>query len=235
MIEVSHLYKQYGDFLAVKDISFSLPQNQVLALIGLNGAGKTTILRMLTGFLSITKGSIKINSYDTLEEPRKLKEQIGYLPETPSLYINMKVNEFLSYMYRLRKSSKNNEKTSINNALEKTGLTDKKNHYIYSLSAGYKKRVGIAQAIVHNPEVLILDEPMSELDPLQIVEMRKLILLLKKNHTVLLSSHILSEISLVADKILFIKLGKVLEICTIEELNKKNIPLEEYFMNLIQN
>ena len=189
---------------------------------------------MLTGFLSPTKGNITINSYDLLKQPMELKQQIGYLPETPALYPDMRVIDFLTYMYRIRLYTKQNEETSVKNALDKTNLNKHTYDFIGNLSAGYRKRVGIAQAVVHNPPILILDEPISELDPLQIVDIRNLILSLKKEHTILVSSHILSEVSQTADRFLFIKDGKLLKEETKKTFESGGNSLEKYFMELNQ-
>ena len=232
MIQVKDLTKRYNELLAVDRINFKIKKNEVVALLGLNGAGKTTTLRLLSGFLTPTQGSVRINSYDLLNQPMELKKQIGYLPETPSLYLDMRVIDFLRYMYRIRLYTKDGEEKAIKNALEKTNTTEQAFDYIGTLSAGYRKRVGLAQALVHNPPVLILDEPISELDPLQIIDMRNLILSLKREHTIFISSHILSEVSKTADRFLFIKKGKLPKEETAASLKKKNISLEKFFMEI---
>lgn len=234
MIQVSALTKFYGDFLAIDQLSFSIQDREVVALLGLNGAGKTTVLRILTGFLSPTKGNITMNSFDLLKQPMDIKRQIGYLPENPALYPDMRVIDFLRYMYRIRLYTKQSEEASIKNALEKTNLEDQSQNYIGNLSAGYRKRVGIAQAVVHNPPVLIFDEPISELDPLQIIDVRNLILSLKKDHTILISSHILSEVSQTADRFLFIKDGKLVGEETKKTFESGGVTLEKHFMEVNQ-
>ena len=234
MIQVSELTKYYQKNLAVDGLTFHIQKNEVAALLGLNGAGKTTTLRMLTGFLTPTKGNITVNSYDSFSQSTELKKQIGYLPEMPSLYPDMKVNDFLQYIYRIRMYSKHKEQEAIEQCLGKVNLLDKSQSLVGTLSAGYRKRVGIAQAIVHNPPVLILDEPISELDPIQIIEMRNLILSLRKEHTVLISSHILSEVSQTANHFLFIKNGKLIGEETKKSLQTKKISLEKLFLELNQ-
>ena len=220
MISVENLSKKYGDFLAVDDISFSIKQNEVVALLGLNGAGKTTTLRMLTGFLAPTRGNIVVNDFNLLESPMQLKRQIGYMPENPALYLDMTVESFLKYMYRLRMYTDENEAQAVDRVLQKTNLDHRRTDLIGSLSAGYRKRVGLAQALVHGPPVLIFDEPISDLDPLQIIEIRNLLLELKKEHTILVSSHILSEVSRTADRYLFIHDGKLVAEETPDSLRK---------------
>ncbi len=234
MIQIKNLTKRYSNLLAVDNLTFQVNKNEVVALLGLNAAGKTTTLRMLTGFLNPTKGSIKINKFELLHQPMELKKQFGYLPETPALYPDMRVRDFLQYMYRIRLYSKNNENQAIKNALQKTNIMDRASDYIGNLSAGYRKRVGMAQALVHDPPVLILDEPISELDPLQIIDMRNLILTLKQDHTILISSHILSEVSKTADRFLFIKKGKFICEETNTSLKDKNISLEDSFIKINQ-
>ena len=220
MIHVENLTKKYGNFLAVDDISFKILTKEVVALLGLNGAGKTTTLRMLTGYVTPTKGDIHINHYSLIDQPMKLKQQIGYMPENPALYLDHTVKEFLTYIYRLRMYTKHNEDEAVKLSMQKVNVQHRANDTIGSLSAGFKKRVALAQALVHNPSVLIFDEPISDLDPRQIVEMRNLILKLKANHTLLVSSHILSEISQIADRYLFINNGKLIAEETPESLEK---------------
>ena len=234
MIQISGLTKFYGTFLAIDQLSFSVQAREVVALLGLNGAGKTTTLRILTGFLSPTRGTVTMNSFDLLKQPMDIKRQIGYLPEIPALYPDMRVVDFLRYMYRVRLYTKKDEEASIQSALQKTNIEDRAHSYIGNLSAGYRKRVGIAQAMVHKPPVLIFDEPISELDPLQIVEIRNLILTLKKDHTILISSHILSEVSQTADRFLFIKEGRLVGEETKSTLGSGNMTLEKRFMEINQ-
>ena len=220
MIHVENLTKKYGNFLAVDDISFKIQTKEVVGLLGLNGAGKTTTLRMLTGYVTPTKGDIHINNYSLIDQPMELKQQIGYMPESPALYLDHTVKEFLTYIYRLRMYTKHNEDEAVELSMQKVNVLHRANDTIGSLSAGFKKRVALAQALVHNPSVLIFDEPISDLDPRQIIEMRNLILKLKADHTLLVSSHILSEISQIADRYLFINNGKLIAEETPESLEK---------------
>ena len=230
MIQVKNLTKYYGEFLAIDHLSFSIEKNNVVALLGKNGAGKTTTLRILTGFLPPSSGDIYINGLYSFKN-HEFKKQIGYLPERPAFYPDLTIEAFLKYMYRLRLYSKESEKEAIDKSLEKTNLLNRRKDLIGTLSAGYKKRVGLAQAIIHNPPVLIFDEPIADLDPIQIVEVRNLILELKKEHTILISSHILSEVSQIADKFIFIDKGK-----SIAEENSSNLrkKMETSFHYLLQ-
>lgn len=208
MIEVKNLTKRYGSKTAVSNISFTAEESEILGFLGPNGAGKSTTMNILTGYLSSTEGEAKINGIDILEEPVKAKQMIGYLPEQPPLYLDMTVMEYLKFVYGLKKC-----KLPINSHLKEicnlVKITDVKDRVIKNLSKGYKQRVGLAQALVGNPPVLILDEPTVGLDPKQIIEIRTLIKKLGKNHTVILSSHILPEIQAVCDKIVIINRGKV--------------------------
>lgn len=209
MIEVDGISYYYSDFLAVDNISFQVDEHESVALLGLNGAGKTTTLRLLAGFLSPARGHIKIDATDVVESSLHARTLVGYLPETPALYNEMSVEDFLKYLYRLRMHTRKNEDRAVKDAMQKTGIEHKASQYIQTLSAGYKKRVGLAQALVHNPPALILDEPVSDLDPRQIVEIRNLIKELKQEHTILISSHILSEVAQTADRYLFIHEGRL--------------------------
>ncbi len=208
MIEVQNLTKRYGAKLAVDRVSFKVNESEILGFLGPNGAGKTTTMNILTGYLSSTDGKALINGIDILEEPLKAKKLIGYLPEQPPLYLDMTVEEYLKFVYRLKKC-----KLPINSHLkeicELVKITDVKKRVIKNLSKGYKQRVGVAQALVGNPPVLILDEPTVGLDPKQIIEIRTLIKKLGKNHTVILSSHILSEVQAVCDRIVIINRGRI--------------------------
>ena len=209
MIEVKNLSKKYGSHVAVKNVSFTVNDGEVLGFLGLNGAGKSTIMNIMTGYLSMTTGSVSINGYDVLTEPSLAKKHIGYLPELPPLYPDMTVKEYLSFMYDLKKV-----KLPKNPHIEEiVGLVQLKEVYgrlIKNLSKGYRQRVGIAQALLGNPDVIILDEPTVGLDPRQIIEIRSLIHHLGRNHTVIVSSHILSEIESVCDRIIVINGGNII-------------------------
>ncbi len=208
MIEVRHLTKSYGPKKAVNDISFTADEGQVLGFLGPNGAGKSTTMNILTGYISSTEGQAFINGVDILEDPIKAKRSIGYLPEQPPLYFDMTVNEYLDFVYDLKRC-KLPKKSHLNEICDIVGLNDVRKRLIKNLSKGYKQRVGFAQALVGNPEVLILDEPTVGLDPKQIIDIRTLIKRLGKNHTVILSSHILPEIQAVCDHIVVINKGRI--------------------------
>ena len=196
MIEVSGLSKRYGTHLAVKDVSFSISKGEVIGFLGPNGAGKSTIMNILTGYLSLTQGNVKIDGFDVMEYPEEAKKRIGYLPEIPPLYMDMKVKEYLAFVFDLKKV-KFPKSAHINEVMKLVKIDHVANRLIKNLSKGYRQRVGFAGALIGNPDVLILDEPTVGLDPKQIIEIRNLISRLGKNHTIILSSHILSEIQAV--------------------------------------
>ena len=221
MIEVKNLVKDYGKHHAVKDISFSVPDGQIVGLLGPNGAGKSTTMNIMTGYISATSGEVKIGGYDILEQPIQAKKLIGYLPEIPPLYEDMTVAEYLNFICDLKGIRKKTEKeSSINEVTEAVKISDMKGRLIKNLSKGYKQRVGLAQALIGNPPLLILDEPTVGLDPKQIIEIRDLIKSLSKKHTVILSSHILSEVSAVCDYVMIISHGHLVASDTPENLAK---------------
>ncbi len=219
MIEVRNLTKHYGDKHAVNDISFTVEDGEILGFLGPNGAGKSTTMNMLTGYISSTSGQALINGVDILEDPIKAKSFIGYLPEQPPLYLDMTVKGYLNYIFDLKKC-KLPRKAHLKEVMDLTKITDVQERLIKNLSKGYKQRVGLAQALVNNPPVLILDEPTVGLDPKQILEIRTLIKKLGRNHTVILSSHILSEIQAVCDRIIIINHGVVAAHDTTDNLSK---------------
>ncbi len=219
MIEVKNLTKRFGDKKAVDNISFSVEEGQILGFLGPNGAGKSTTMNILTGYISSTSGKAMINGIDILENPTKAKEQIGYLPEIPPLYIDMTVKEYLNFVYDLKKC-RLPRMEHIKEICDLVKIGDVYGRIIKNLSKGYKQRVGLAQALINNPPVLILDEPTVGLDPKQIIEIRTLIKKLGEKHTVILSSHILTEIQAVCDKIVIINRGKVAANDTAENLSK---------------
>lgn len=221
MIEVENLVKRYGPTLAVDGISFTVKAGEILGFLGPNGAGKTTTMRMLTGYLPPTEGTAKIMGIDVEEEPLKVKGQIGYMPENVPLYDFMTVRSYLQFMSEIKGIGRKNRKTMIDAALEKCWLTDVQNRIIGNLSRGYKQRVGIAQAILPDPRALILDEPTLGLDPNQIIQVRNMIKGLKENHTVILSSHILPEVSATCDRIIIINKGRLVAQDTPESLARK--------------
>ena len=222
MIQVKNLTKLYGTHLAVDDISFKVKKGSISGFLGPNGAGKSTTMNMITGYIAPTIGTITINGHDLGKETLEAKKCIGYLPENPPLYQDMYVKEYLEFVAKLKKTDKAKRSAEIDEIMKKTGLNDVSGRLIKNLSKGYKQRVGIAQALLGNPEIVILDEPTVGLDPEQIIEIRTLIKSLKKNHTVILSSHILSEISAVCDEVLMIAKGKVVAMDTTENILKMN-------------
>ena len=220
MINVTGLSKRYGTHLAVNNVSFQIKKGEVIGFLGPNGAGKSTIMNMLTGYLSVTQGKIEIDGFDVSEFPEDAKRRIGYLPEIPPLYIDMKVREYLNFIYDLKKV-KFPKKPHIDEILKLVKIDHVQNRLIKNLSKGYRQRVGFAQALIGNPDVLILDEPTVGLDPKQIIEIRNLISRLGKNHTIILSSHILSEIQAVCERVIIINRGELIADDTSENLANK--------------
>lgn len=218
MIEVKNLTKRYGKHLAVDDLSFTVEKGQIYGFLGPNGAGKSTTMNIMTGYLGATSGEILINGHDILREPQEAKKCIGYLPEQPPLYMEMTVWEYLNFAAELKKIPKDEVKKQIEKVAKLTRLEEVQNRLIHNLSKGYKQRVGLAQAILGFPEIIILDEPTVGLDPKQIIEIRELIRTLAKNHTVILSSHILAEVREVCDYIMIIAKGKLVASDTPENL-----------------
>lgn len=218
MIEVKNLTKCYGTHLAVDDLSFTVEEGQIYGFLGPNGAGKSTTMNIMTGYLGATKGEVLINGHDILKEPEEAKRCIGYLPEQPPLYMEMTVSEYLGFAAELKKIPKEKRKAQIEKVMELTKLNPVKDRLIHNLSKGYKQRVGLAQAILGFPQIIILDEPTVGLDPKQIIEIRELIRTLSKKHTVILSSHILAEIREVCDHIMIIAGGHLVASDTPENL-----------------
>lgn len=220
MIEVKNLVKRYGDHTAVDHLSFEIEKGKIYGFLGPNGAGKSTTMNMITGYIASTEGTVVIDGHDILEEPEEAKKCIGYLPEMPPLYFDMTVLEYLKFVADLKKIPKDKRASMIEEIMDMVKITDMKNRLIKNLSKGYRQRVGIAQAVLGYPEVIILDEPTVGLDPKQINEIRDLIKGLKQKHTVILSSHILSEVSAVCDYVLIISHGKLVASDTPENLGK---------------
>ncbi len=218
MIQVSHLTKKYGAHLALDDVSFDVESGHIYGLLGPNGAGKSTTMNIITGCLSSTEGTVLINGYDIFESPEKAKKFIGYLPEHPPLYQDMTVAEYLVFVAKAKGAKGKQIQQQVEQVVEQTQIKDVENRLIRHLSKGYKQRVGIAQALLGEPEIIILDEPTVGLDPLQIIEIRDLIKQLGKTHTVILSSHILSEVRAVCDRIMIISHGKLTASDTPENL-----------------
>ena len=232
MIEVSHLTKKYGGHLAVDDVSFTVEDGQIYGLLGPNGAGKSTIMNILTGYLSATSGQVTVAGHPLPEETDEAKACVGYLPEQPPLYPEMTVGEYLNFVAELKKVPRAQRKEQVLRAARRTGLEKVLPRLIRSLSKGYKQRVGIAQALLGSPKIIILDEPTVGLDPAQVIEMRKLIRELGKAHTVILSSHILSEVQAVCQQVLILSKGKLAASGTLQELTADGRSLEEVFLAL---
>ena len=209
MIEVTNLTKKYGNHLAVDHISFNVKKGKIYGFLGPNGAGKTTTMNMITGYIAATEGEVKVNGHDIFEEPELAKKSIGYLPELPPVYMEMTPEEYLKFAAELKGVEKAKRKAMVEDVMNMTGVTQMRKRLIKNLSKGYRQRVGLAQALLGYPEILILDEPTVGLDPKQIIEMRELIKSLKENHTIILSSHILTEISEVCDEVIIITDGKL--------------------------
>lgn len=218
MVEVKHLTKCYGDIKAVDDISFTVETGEVLGFLGPNGAGKSTTMNMITGYISSTSGTVTIDGSEILDNPKETKKKIGYLPEIPPLYVDMTVRKYLEFMFDLKKV-KLPKKEHIDEVMRLVRISEQSERIIKNLSKGYRQRVGFAQALLGNPPVLILDEPTVGLDPKQIIEIRKLIKSLGKKHTVIFSSHVLSEISATCDRIIVISKGKIVADAKTEELS----------------
>jgi len=229
VIEITNVTKKYGNFTAVDDISFTIQNGEIIGFLGPNGAGKSTTMNMITGYIEPTEGTITVNGYDIQKKPQKAKKQIGYMPEGVPLYQDLTVKEFVTYMAELKKVDKKVKKEEVEKAITETGIKDVEKKLIRNLSRGYKQRVSMAGALVGSPDVLILDEPTVGLDPKQITEIRSLIKELGKEHTVILSSHILSEVSQLCERVIIINKGKIVAIDTPENLEKatqeKNIIL----------
>lgn len=232
MIEVSHLTKQYGNHLAVDDVSFAVADGQICGLLGPNGAGKSTIMNILTGYLSATSGQVTVAGHPLPEEADAAKACVGYLPEQPPLYPEMTVQEYLTFAAELKGVKKAERKEQVCRAARRTGLEAVLPRLIRSLSKGYKQRVGIAQALLGSPRLIILDEPTVGLDPAQVIEIRKLIRELGRAHTVILSSHILSEVQAVCQQILILSKGHLAAAGSLEELTSDGKSLEKVFLEL---
>ena len=221
MIEVKNVTKKYGNFTAVENISFDVKDGEIVGLLGPNGAGKSTTMNMITGFIEMTDGEIVVNGYDISKKPSKAKKQIGYMPEGVPSYQELTAKEFVKYMAELKLVDRKIRKEQVEEVIKQTGLEEVQNKLIKNLSRGYKQRVSMAGALVGSPDVLILDEPTVGLDPKQILEIRTLIKELGKKHTVILSSHILSEVSQICDRVVIINNGKIVAIDTPENLEER--------------
>ncbi len=219
MIEVSSLTKKYGEIHAIEALSFSVKKGEVVGFLGPNGAGKSTTMKIITGYMAPTSGYARVSGYDVFEDPLEVKKRIGYLPETPPLYNDMYVQDYLRYVAQLKGVEKSKLTSSVDMALEKTNLTEVRHRLIQNLSKGFRQRVGIAQALVSDPEVLILDEPTVGLDPKQVSEIRDLIKELRGKHTIILSTHILPEVQAVCERIIIINKGKIVAEDSLQNLS----------------
>jgi ABC-2 type transport system ATP-binding protein len=221
VIEVQHLTKRYGPVTAVDDVSFRVEPGEILGFLGPNGAGKTTTMRVLTGYMPPTDGKAIVAGYDVFEQPIQAKRRTGYLPETPPLYPDMTVREYLSFVAKIKGVPRPERKTRVDEMMRKTYISDVAHRHCGKLSKGYRQRVGLAQALMHNPEVLILDEPTAGLDPKQIIETRQLIRSLAGSHTIILSTHILPEVSQTCQRVVIINRGKVVAVDTPDNLTAR--------------
>ena len=240
LIEVKNLVKQYGTHLALDDLSFSVEDNEIFGFLGPNGAGKSTTMNIITGYLAPKSGSVSIDGHDIIEDPIGAKRLIGYLPELPPLYQEMTPREYLKFVAEAKGVKKADLKAEVDRVMERTAITDVQNQLIKTLSKGYRQRVGMAEAIIGSPRVIIMDEPTVGLDPVQIIEFREMIRELGKDHTVIISSHILAEISEICHKIMIIVKGKLVAIDTPENLAKmiggdiENMSLEDIFLKFVE-
>jgi ABC-2 type transport system ATP-binding protein len=221
VIEVQHLTKRYGPVTAVDDVSFKAERGEILGFLGPNGAGKTTTMRVLTGYMPATDGKAIVAGYDVLEQPVEAKRRTGYLPETPPLYPDMTVSDYLTFCARIKGVPRSERATRLKTVMERTQIADVANRHCSKLSKGYRQRVGLAQALLHNPDVLILDEPTAGLDPKQIIETRRLIKGLGGDHTIILSTHILPEVSQTCNRIVIINKGRVVAVDTPDNLTAR--------------
>jgi ABC-2 type transport system ATP-binding protein len=221
LIEVQDLTKTYGPVTAVDHVSFTVNKGEILGFLGPNGAGKTTTMRILTGFMPATSGTAKISGFDVFNDSLEVRRHIGYLPENPPLYLDMTVAGYLDFVTRIKNVPAEKRAQRVDESLQKTNLTDKRDELIKRLSRGYKQRVGLAQALVHDPDVIILDEPTVGLDPKQIIEVRHLIKGLAGSHTIILSTHILPEVSMTCDRVVIINKGKIAAVDTPQNLTSQ--------------
>ena len=228
MIEVRNLTKKYGERLAIDHLNFKVKKGEIVGFLGPNGAGKTTTMKIITGFMSPTSGSVKVDGLDVFEHPIEVKKKIGYLPEIPPVYGDMYVKDYLKYVACLKRVPSPLKRKALQSAIQKTGLEDVENRLIQNLSKGYKQRVGLAQAIISEPKVLILDEPTVGLDPRQVAEIRKLIQSLRGDHTLILSTHVLSEVKVTCEKIIILHEGKIAMEDSLSNL------AENYFKKMVE-
>ncbi len=221
MIEVKGLTKRYGEITAIDDVCFSLEKGEILGLLGPNGAGKTTTMRILSGFMPPSRGTATVAGYDVLKEPLEVKRRVGYMPEHPPLYNEMMVSSYLDFVARIKGVPRNRRKNSFARVVEQCGLPQVTSRLVGNISKGFRQRVGLAQALIHDPEVLILDEPTIGLDPGQIIEIRELIKALGEEHTIILSSHVLPEVTMICKRVVIINEGKVVVVDSYENLSAR--------------
>ena len=221
MIEVNKITKKYGSRSAVEDLSFSVKKGEVVGFLGPNGAGKTTTMKIITGYMVPTAGEVKIDGEDIFEDPLKIKQKIGYLPEVPPIYVDMYVEDYLYYVARLKNSPKEKVKSQVDSVIQKVGLQEVRHRLIQNISKGFKQRTGLAQALISDPEILILDEPTVGLDPNQVLEIRNLISQLRGQNTIILSTHILSEVQASCDRVIIIKEGRMVTQESLSSLREK--------------
>ena len=232
MIEVQHLTKRYGRVTAVDDVSFRVERGEILGFLGPNGAGKTTTMRVLTGYMPATSGRALVAGFDVFDQPLEAKRRTGYLPETPPLYPEMTVREYLTFVSQIKGVPAGERKARVDSAMERTRVTDMAGRHCAKLSKGYRQRVGLAQALLHNPDVLILDEPTAGLDPKQIIETRELIKALAGDHTIILSTHILPEVSQTCQRVVIINRGRVVAVDTPANLTRRLSGSETLFVQV---
>jgi ABC-2 type transport system ATP-binding protein len=232
VIEVEHLTKRYGPVTAVQDVSFHVHKGEILGFLGPNGAGKTTTMRVLTGYMPATEGRVVVAGHDVFEQPVKAKRRIGYLPETPPLYPDMTVREYLQFVAKIKGVPPGDRKTRVEQVMSRTWVSDMAGRACGKLSKGYRQRVGLAQALIHNPDVLVLDEPTAGLDPKQIIETRRLIKELAGDHTIILSTHILPEVSQTCDRVVIINKGRVVAVDTPHNLTGRLRGAETMFVQV---
>jgi ABC-2 type transport system ATP-binding protein len=232
VIEVDHLTKRFGNVRAIEDVSFQVEKGEILGLLGPNGAGKTTMMRILTCFLPATQGTARVAGFDIFDKPMEVKRRIGYLPENPPLYTEMSVDSFLDFVARIKGVDSKERKKKIAEVKEKVSIKEYSGTLIKNLSKGYRQRLGLAQALIHDPEVLILDEPTAGLDPNQIHEVRQLIRNLAGNHTIILSTHILPEVSMTCQRVVIINNGKIIAVDTPENLTRQLQGTEKLYLEI---
>jgi ABC-2 type transport system ATP-binding protein len=232
VIEVEHLTKRYGPVTAVQDVTFQVQKGEILGFLGPNGAGKTTTMRVLTGYMPATEGRVAVAGHDVFEHPVEAKRRTGYLPETPPLYPDMTVREYLHFVAKIKGVAAGDRKARVEQVMTRTWVADMAGRACGKLSKGYKQRVGLAQALIHNPDVLILDEPTAGLDPKQIIETRRLIKQLAGDHTIILSTHILPEVSQTCDRVVIINKGRVVAVDTPDNLTRRLRGSETMFVQV---